>query len=75
MPIYHYTPTLTTKTTMNKNDWPGWYEIARERSGVLIAECRWWNGKEWNHGPNMRRGWKWEDSDKIKSITRLTPTP
>lgn len=67
----HFSPPLNDKRSMSKDDWAGWYQLTIFRAGGLSAECRWWNGKEWNHAPNMRRGWKTEDIGDVRGIVHL----
>lgn len=71
MPIHHFTPPVNQKLTMSKTDWAGWYQVSVVRDGKLVAECRWWNGREWNHRPNMRRGYQTTDLGDIRGIVHL----
>jgi len=53
----------------------GWYEVVYVNKGRLESSAWWWNGSQWNHRPNMNRGWKrlsevYRD-DEIKGIHRL----
>ncbi len=66
----HYDPIVNSKTTMNADDPGGWYELTEVHEGKLHSRCLWWNGKEWNHGPNMRRGFQ-TSFFSLRGITRL----
>lgn len=71
MPIYHYTPPINDKRAMVKGDWAGWYQLSVAKDGKLTAEVRWWNGRRWNHHPNLRGGWDTEDIGDIRGIVRM----
>lgn len=69
--VHHFAPPVNDKRMMTKDDCAGWYQLSIVRDGKLVATCRWWNGREWNHGPNMRRGWKTEDLGDVRGIVQL----
>lgn len=71
MTVHHYTPPVNDKRHMTRDDFPGWYQITVAQCGGLAAKCMWWNGFEWNWGPNKRRGWKDLEAD-VRGIVRLT---
>ena len=71
MPTYRYVPEINGVTELKKGDWAGWYEIVHEKEGKIAATVRWWNGAEWNHGPNMRRGWA-TLGDLYKNVLGIT---
>ncbi len=72
MAIYHYAPPVGDKTAMTTDDPAGWYEVVVFDKGTLVAKCYWWNSREWNHGPNMRRGFQLHDVFRdVRSIHRL----
>lgn len=72
MPIYHYHPVPNGVVNLGKDSLAGWYSVVIVRDSKLVEITRWWNGYEWNHGPNMRSSWK-SLSDQVKGITRLVP--
>lgn len=72
MPTSRYEPEMNGLTGLKKGDWAGWYEIVHEKDGRISASVFWWNGSEWNHGPNMRRGFKNLDHyKKVLGINQL----
>lgn len=67
-----FTPPVNEKRTMTKDDWPGWYQITLVGDKSLVVVCHWWNGNEWNHGPNRRLGFGTERlGGAIRGIVRL----
>lgn len=70
MPVFHFDVPVNGKRTMDKSDWAGWYQLTLMMNGRLEARSMWWNGYEWNSGPNMRKGWRMTDGD-VRGIVRL----
>ena len=68
---HHFTPQTNDKRKMSKDDFAGWYQITRYIDSQLISDCRWWNGAQFNHRPNMRRGWTTEEMGDIRGIVHL----
>ena len=66
----HFTPPVNNKR-MSKDDWAGWYQLTIVRDGKLKAETRWWNGKRWNYGPNMRGGFTTDELGDVRAIVHL----
>lgn len=71
MPEFHFNPPTNDKRTMNEGDPSGWYQVTIIGDGKFVAICRWWNGREWNHGPNMRRGWNTGELGDVRGIVHL----
>jgi hypothetical protein len=70
-PTYHYEPDVNDKRSMTKDDPAGWYQITFWTSGPATAQVYWWNGREWNWRPNMRRGLGMDELRGVVGITRL----